>query len=146
VAIDLCGPLPETEDKNTIILVLTDHFTRWSNAIPLPDGKATTVAKALDERVFSVFGIPEIIHSDQGSQFQSELFQACCNLWGCEKTQTSPYRPQGNSVVERLNRTLGNFLRSLLIGCEHRSWDRFLPQIMRTLRATPHRITGETAN
>jgi len=100
VSIDLCGPLPETQDQNTIILVLTDHFTRWSDAIPPPDGKATIVARALDKRVFSGFGIPEIIHSDPGSQFQSELFQACCNLWGCENTQTSPYHPQRNSVVE----------------------------------------------
>ena len=146
LAIDLFGPLPQTQAGNNVVLVMTDHFTRWCDAIPLPDGKAATVARALDERVFAYFGIPERIHSDQGRQFQSELFQACCELWGCEKTETTPYRPQGNSVVERLNRTLGNSLRALLIDFEQEEWDRLLPQIVRTLRATPHRVTGETAN
>ena len=146
LAIDLCGPFPETEAGNTEILVVADHFTRWYDAIPIPDGRASTVARVLDERVFAYFGIPERVHSDQGAQFQSELFQACCQLWGCTKTQTAPYRPQGNSVVERLNRTLGNSLRALLLDYQHKEWDRLLPQIMRTVRATPHRITGETAN
>ena len=146
LAIDLFGPLPQTQSGNNVVLVMTDHFTRWCDAIPLPDGKAATVARALDERVFAYFGVPERIHSDQGRQFQSELFQACCELWGCEKTETTPYRPQGNSVVERLNRTLGNSLRALLIDHEGEEWDRLLPQIVRTLRATPHRVTGETAN
>ena len=51
-------------------------FTRWCDAIPLPDGKAATVARAY----FAYFGMPERIHSNQGRQFESELFQACCEL------------------------------------------------------------------
>ena len=146
VAVDLCGPFPETTQGNTQILVLADHFTRWYDAIPIRDGRASTVARTLDERVFSYFGIPETLHSDQGAQFQSELMHECCRLWKCKKTKTAPYHPQGNSVVERLNRTVGNSLRALLCGQEHREWDELLPQIMRTIRATPHRVTGETAN
>ena len=146
VAVDLCGPLPETTRGNTQILVLADHFTRWYDAIPIRDGKASTIAQALEERVFAYFGIPETIHSDRGAQFESELLTECCKLWGCKKTRTSPYHPQGNSVVERLNRTLGNSLRALLAGSEHKEWDELLPQIMRAVRASPHRITKETAN
>ena len=146
VAVDLCGPLPETTRGNTQILVLADHFTRWYDAIPIPDGRAETVARVLDERVFSYFGIPEVIHSDQGAQFQSDLFTACCQLWRCKKTRTAPYHPQGNSVVERLNRTMGNSLRAMLAESEHLEWDQLVPQIMRAVRATPHRITGETSN
>ena len=146
VAVDLCGPFPETSRGNVQILVLADHFTRWCDAIAIPDGKAETVARVLDERVFCYFGIPEVIHSDQGSQFESALFAECCKLWNCKKTRTSPYHPQGNSVVERLNRTLGNSLRALLCGSEHKEWDELLPQIMRAIRASPHRVTKETAN
>ena len=146
VGVDLCGPFPETTKGNTQILVLVDHFTRWCDAIPIPDGQAKTVAQVLDERVFAYFGVPETIHSDQGVQFQSQLFQECCLLWGCQKIKTAPYHPQGNSVVERLNRTLGNSLRALLVGLEHKDWDELVPQIMRTIRATPHRITAETPN
>ena len=146
IAVDLCGPLPETTRGNTEILVLADHFTRWYDAIPIPDGQASTVARVLDERIFSYFGIPEIIHTDQGSQFQSELLAECCKLWNCDKTQSAPYHPQGNSVVERLNRTMGNSLRAMLAESEHLEWDQLVPQIMRAVRATPHSSTGETPN
>ena len=56
------------------------------------------------------------------------------------------HRPQANSVVERLNRTLGNSLRALLIDYEQEKLDRLLLQIVRTLRVTLHRVMGKTAN
>jgi len=146
VAVDLCGPLPETTRGNTQILVLADHFTRWYDAIPIPNGHADTVATALDERIFSYFGIPEVIHTDQGAQFESDLFTRCCEMWKCKKTRTAPYHPQGNSIVERLNKTIGNSLRAMLAESEHQEWDELIPQIMRTVRATPHRSTSETPN
>ena len=146
VAIDLCGPFPRTPRGNTQILVLTDHFTRWQDALPLSDGKAETVAQALEDKVFAYLGIPEEIHSDQGRQFESQLFHELCMLWGTRKTRTSPYRPPGNSVVERLNRTLGSSLRALLVDIEQTEWDILLPALMRGIRATPHSITKETPN
>lgn len=66
LAIDLCGPLPTTALGNTQILVVADHFTRWYDALPVPDGTAATIAKVLDERLFCYFGVPETIHNDQG--------------------------------------------------------------------------------
>ena len=69
VAVDLVGPMPTTPRGNTWILVLTDHFTRWSDALAIPDATAPVVARALDERVFCYLGLPESIHSDQGAQF-----------------------------------------------------------------------------
>ena len=147
VAIDLVGPLQETNKGNQWILVLTDHFTRWQDAIPLPDATAPTVAEALETRVFSVFGIPEEIHTDHGSQFEGNLMNELCKVWGVVRTRSTPYHPQGNSVVERGNRTLGDSLRALLLsGDAGDQWDDLLPQITRVFRATPHSITGETAN
>ena len=93
VSIDLCGPLPETDRRNTQILVLSDHFTCWVDAIPIHDGRAETIAAALDERVFQYFGVPETIHSDCGPQFEAQLFKEVCRLWGADRTRTTPYRP-----------------------------------------------------
>jgi len=50
---------------NSWIIVLTDHFTRWANALAIPDASAPTVARVLDQNVFCYFGLPEQIHSDQ---------------------------------------------------------------------------------
>ena len=125
---------------------MTDHFTRWRDALPLPNGTAQVVAEALESRVFCYFGIPERIHSDQGAQFESKLFGELCALWGTEKSRTTPYHPQANGVVERGNRDLGDALRTLLLGGREEDWDLLLPHIMRSFRATPHSSTGETAN
>ena len=146
LAVDLVGPMPRTPRGNAWILVLTDHFSRWQDAIPLPDATAPVVARTLDDRVFSYFGLPEVIHTDQGAQFESDLMQSLCRLWKVTKTRTTSYHPQGNSVVERHNKTLGDSLRTLLMGSDQEEWDLLLPQIMRAFRGTPHTTTGETAN
>lgn len=146
VGVDLLGPLEKSHQGNTMLLVLTDHFTRWSDAIPLPDAKATTIVKALENSPFYYFGAPDEIHTDRGKQFLSTLFKECCEIWRAKKTQTCPYRAQANSVVERLNRTIGNSLRALLIENDDKDWDLYIPQLMKAVRASPHRITGETAN
>lgn len=148
VAIDLVGPLPVTPKGNKWILVLTDHFTRWQDAIALPDATAPMVAEALDHRVFCYFGLPEELHSDRGAQFEGDLMTELCALWRIVKTRTTAYHPQSNGVVERGNRTLGDALRSMLLqyAMEQDSWDYLLPHIMRAFRATPHTRTDETAN
>ena len=104
------------------------------------------IAEVLEERIFCPYELPERLHSDQGAQFEGELMFQLCGLWGIKKSRTTPYHPQGNGIVERGNRTIGDFLRALLINRTQDEWDRFLPQIMRTLRASPHASTGETAN
>ena len=58
LTIDFFVPIPQTQSGNNGGLVMTDHFTCWCNAIQLPDGKAATVARALNEQVFACFGIP----------------------------------------------------------------------------------------
>jgi transposase InsO family protein len=146
VSVDLVGPFSKTKRGNTMVLVIADHFTRWRDAIPIPDGTAQTVAQALEERVFCYFGVPEQLHADQGAQFESKLMQELCATWGINKTRTTPYHPEGNGVVERGNRDLGDSLRSLLLGGEESEWDLLLPHIMRSIRASPHHTTGETAN
>ena len=94
-------------------MVVVDHFTRWQDAFLLPDATASTVATALEERVFCYHGLPEQIHSDQGTQFESELMAELCDLWSVQKSRTTPYHPQGNGVVERENRGLGDSMCSI---------------------------------
>jgi len=69
-----------------------------------------------------------------------------CRLWGVHQSRTTPYHPQGNGVVKRNNRMLGDALRSLLLGRSQKEWDTVLPQVMRAYHSTPHTTTGETPN
>ena len=62
--------MPETNKGSRWILVLVDHFTRWQDALAIPDATAAVVASVLDERVFCYMGLLEHIHTDQGAQFE----------------------------------------------------------------------------
>ena len=55
LAVDLVGPFLETPRGNRMVLVLTDHFTRWKDAIAVPDGASETVARVLDSQIFAYF-------------------------------------------------------------------------------------------
>lgn len=73
LAIDILGDLPITDRGNRYVLVVSDYFTKWTEAFPMPDMTAQTVAELIVREVVSRFGVPSSIHSDQGRQFEGHL-------------------------------------------------------------------------
>lgn len=63
---DILCELPETDRGNRHILVVYDYFTKWTEAFILPNMEAETIARTITEQVIARFGVPSIIHSDQG--------------------------------------------------------------------------------
>ena len=100
-------------DTYPYILVFTDLFSRYTVAVPTRDQTTHTMVKALWGAFIQTFGFPERILSDRGGAFESELMQQLCALYGCVKSRTTPYHPQGNGAVERFNQTLLSLLSSL---------------------------------
>lgn len=100
VHIDLVGSLPSS-DGYTYVLTCIDRFTRWPEAIPLSDIKAETVAKAFYLNWISRFGCPIRLTSDQGRQFESDLFMELNKLLGTQKLRTTAFHPQANGMIER---------------------------------------------
>ena len=66
----------------------------------MPNIEAKTMAKIFVEEIDNRYGVPIYIHSDQGKQFESALFQEMCRLLGIRQTRTTPYYPQSNGTVE----------------------------------------------
>ncbi|VDI02863.1 Hypothetical predicted protein [Mytilus galloprovincialis] len=139
LATDLLGPLPLTPRNNRYILTVTDYFTKWVEVFPVPDQTATTCANIILNDVICRFGFPLAIHSDQGRNYESDIFQELCSILDIRKTRTSPRNPKCNGQVERFNRTLVSMIKSYLRG-EQTNWDLNLGCLASAYRACPHDI------
>ncbi|KAG5268959.1 hypothetical protein AALO_G00196750 [Alosa alosa] len=125
------------------VLVMTDVFSKFTQAVPTKDQRAPTVAGVLVKEWFYRFGVPSRIHSDQGRNFESALISQLCTLYGVQKTHTTPYHPQGNGQCERFNRTLHGLLQTLPLS-KKADWPTYLPQVIFSYNTTTHQSTGES--
>ena len=82
------------------VLVIVDHFTRYTRAYVTKDQKALTAAKTLDEGFIFIFGAPERILMYQGKAFTSEVVEQLGSQFGISQSTTTAYHPQGNGQVE----------------------------------------------
>ena len=145
VAIDILGPLPTTTKGNRFIIIIADYFTKWTEAYAVPNHQAATIAENVVEQFFSRFGIPEAIHSDQGRDFESRLFQELCSLLEMEKTRTTPWHPQSDGMIERFNRTIETLLRQT-VNKNQKDWDDQLSYCCAAYRSSIHSTTEFTPN
>lgn len=129
IHIDIVGPLTSCQGYR-YLLTCIDRFTKWSEAVPLADIKAETVASAFVNIWISRFGVPKEIITDQGKQFESRLFRQLAKLCGSRVKHTTPYHPQANGLVERWHRTLKSALRC----ASNKDWVSTLPLILLGLR------------
>ena len=98
--------LPKTDDGNQYVLVFQDFLTKWPFAFPMPDQKASRIAKLLVREVVPMFGVPESLLSDRGTNLLSHLMQDVCQLLGVKKLNTTAHHPRCDGMVERFKRTL----------------------------------------
>ena len=143
--LDVVGPFPISTSGSKYILVIIDQFTRWVEAFAIPDQTAETTVQKLVFEFIARFGSPLEIHTDQGRNFESELFSQVCHLLEITKTRTTPYHPSSNGQVERFNRTLLQMIRCY-VGKNQRDWDKYLPLLTAAYRSSPHACTGFTPN
>ena len=123
------------------VLVCTDAFSRFAIAIPCPDQTAATTAARFRDNFICLYGVPERIHSDQGRNFESAVVNELCRLFGIQKSHTTTYHPQGNSITERFNRSL----IQLLLSFQHsmrKHWPSLLRRVCFIYNSTPQASTG----
>ncbi|CAG2250324.1 unnamed protein product [Mytilus edulis] len=141
MAIDILGPLPISVNNNRYLMVVQDYFSKWTEAIPIPDTEAVTVAKKFVERIVTIFGVPLSIHSDQGSNFESNVFKEMCIILGIHKTRTTPFRPKSDGMVEKSNSTIETML-SAFVSKHQRDWDEYIYLLMLAYRSSEHESLG----
>lgn len=144
IHIDIVGPLnPACEGKNTLLTII-DRWTGWPEAYPMTmhgeAANAKACATVLVREWLSRWGVPDVITSDRGSQFVSDLWLEVCSLMGIARDPTTSYHPQHNGKIERMHRCLKNSLRARLLG--RTNWLAELPWVMLGLRAAANLDTG----
>ena len=139
VAIDIVGPFPTAKGGFKFMLTCIDSASRWPEAIPIRSITTRVVISCLTS-IFTRWGFPEKITSDNGPQFTSKAFIRWLREKGIAHSRSTPYHPQENGVVERLHRTLSAVVGK--IATSKGNWANAVPMALFFLRCTPSASTG----
>ncbi|GFX70612.1 retrovirus-related Pol polyprotein from transposon 412 [Trichonephila clavipes] len=143
VTLDLLSLYPASQpERYKFLLVITDHFTKWSELIPLRKASAQAIANALFENYISRYGAPISLISDNGPQFISEVFQQLSHRLDIKHMKMVTYRPQAN-LTKRVNRNLVPMI-ACFVEENHENWDRFLHEFAFALRTSVNETTNKT--
>ena len=136
VAVDLVE-LPKSRSGKGCCLTVVDHYTKWVTMVPLTNKKGSTVARAFERVVMpSLTRKPSTILSDNGPEFRSGCFKEMLAEYGIEHVYTTPYKPSSNGAVERVNRTMLQFLKGLVR--YGKDWEEELTRALLVYNGTYH--------
>ena len=142
VSVDVVGPLPTTKNGNKYILTMVDIYTRYAEVVALQVQNTQTIADAIIEYIVCRHGLPEILVSDRGSPFISDIANTLYKTLSIKRITTTAYHPQAN-MVERFNKTLKGTLK--LWACEQQNdWDELLPYARFAYNNEYHQLIKET--
>lgn len=139
---DIMGPLKRTARGNEVILILTCAFSRYAEAIALPDQKSETIARAFVELIVCRHGMPKELLTDRGTNFLSKLFQNVCKILKIERKLTSSYHPMANGGAENCVKCIKNLIIHY-VNEDHDDWDLYIPFILFAHRTAINSATLE---
>lgn len=141
IAVDITE-MPVSANGNRYAIVIMDYFSKFVRVYPTKRQDAETVTTALLDWVYDM-GVPDKIHSDQGGQFESELFQQMCRRLGIQKTRTTPYHPESDGMVERFMRTLKDMVAKY-VDPQGMTWDVDIKAYTMAYNSSVHSVTGHS--
>ena len=140
---DIVGSFPKAARNKRWLLVGIDYFIKLGEVEPLANIKDVDAKKFVWKNIVTRFGVPHILISDNGLQFDSKVFRRyCCELGIKNKYLTLAY-PQRNGNVEAVNKVIMNELKKRLDDAKG-EWVEELPHVLWTYRTTPRRSIRET--
>ena len=104
--LDLVGPVNPPSRGYIWILVATEYFTKWAEAVPLRKASEGVVANFIKENIIVRFGVPHRIISDNGTPFVNSDVRKMLEFYEVKHHRSSPYYPQGNGQVDATNKIL----------------------------------------
>ena len=125
--IDIVGPLPETETGNRYILTWQECLSKCSGGIPLSNVEAPTIAVAFAEAFIYLYGCPESVQTDQGSQFLNSIMANVAKIFRIKQFESTSIHPQPLGSRERSHHAFDEYLKHY---CTQINWDLWLPFAM----------------
>lgn len=121
-------------------MVAVEAFSGWPFAIPIKSKSSEEIAEVLIRDVFSVFGSPLAILSDQERCFTSSVIKDIYNIYGIQSSVISLAHPPANGKAEKWIRTLKEHLK-MMVSKDQKNWPKYLPLICQAYRSIPHTAT-----
>ena len=134
ISVDFWGPTPDGD----YVLLLVDEYSRYPVAELVRSTSAEVVIPVLD-KVFSEWGIPFTIKSDNGPPFQSNKFKDFCDFMGVKHRRITPLWPKANAEAERFMQNIGKVVTTSVM--EGKAWKQELFKFLRNYRSAPHPST-----
>jgi transposase InsO family protein len=107
--------------RKKYILVCTDYVTKWVEEKSLQSASEQSVVYFLFNGIFTRFGVPQEIVTDQGTQFTSNLVKVVTEQYQIKHRKSTPYHPQANGQVESTNKVIESILTKT-IQLHHKDW------------------------
>ena len=139
--IDVTGPLPKSTYGHKFVLGVIDIYSRYTMLIPLKTTDSKQIINVLFKNWVAIFGCPEMILSDGGSNLNSKMMKQFCLKFHVKKHVSSPYHPESNGTIERCFRTVKDMIYATCTETGS-DWVDALPLIEIGLRASCHKSTG----
>lgn len=129
---------------NMVALVIVDHFSKFVMIVPLKDKKSASVCRALNTQIFpSMIRLPSRVLTDNGPEFISKEFEDSLKAYNIAHVNSTRYRAQGNGAVERVNRTIIEFLKGT-VQENPKDWDVAMAKAVIIYNNTWHAVIRET--
>lgn len=139
--IDIVGPYMKSRRGNRFLLTAICAFTKFARAWPLSNVTSETIARCLVDKHLSIFGLPQTIHSDNGSNFCSDLMVELYKLLGIRQTRSHVYCAFNNGMIERWHLTLEEAIATQA-NKTPRSWCEYVPLCVLSYNSQVHSSSG----
>ncbi|CAB0041319.1 unnamed protein product [Trichogramma brassicae] len=128
--------IPERTKKYAIDEHRVDYEKDFERAIALQDATAETVADAFLKEFICIFSCPQIILSDQGTNFTSKVFVNLAKAFKIKTVTTTAYRPSSKGSLERSHHSLAEYLKT--VAGKNKEWDDILEMAMFSYNTSVH--------
>ena len=112
-------------------------------AVPTEKQDTETIARAFIEKIVLTYGTPQILQTDQGASFMSEVFRNTCKILKIKKIQSTAFHPESQGSIERSHCVLAEYLQHY-ISEDQTNWDLWVPFATYVYNTTQHSATGFT--